>query len=263
MKTIILTIPFFGLLIMTSCSKNNTPVTTNPVSPQPVQVDSFYNTLFSNATDTTVTVDVYETATDYTNCTNKVLSLHVKGDTSFHIIVKAGSALYIDYYSSSYNFSNWDYTDFTTTSKPQSVLVYTASANAGLTISGNTNIGDDRMILLNGNQPSTTWKVVAAYKAKGASWIPYWDSLTTIAQGMTMVFNKNFVLNFTDTAGIAQTCSFSHNGDKNNLRGDVTTSSGSHLGAFNDGIYLPATHAKDTLGFQYDNQDVRYIFVRQ
>ncbi len=250
--------------ISLGCAKSSSSSNYTP-PPVPAPLDTLMVATFVNESDTAITIDVYGSADDYAKSTNKITSVQLNNGASLPRTIKTFGTFYLDCYSSSYYYTNWFYSNFTNTSRPQSVL-YEPAVNNGQAYTLRPDMSDvstDRLILLNGNQPSTTWKVVNAYKNSGSTWVSAWGSISATAKNMTMVFNKNFVMNFTDTVGINNYCAFTHNGSDKTLYGDVALGS-NHLGVFSNGNQSPPfSHSFDSLGFQYDNQDVRYIFAKQ
>jgi hypothetical protein len=138
----------FGLLALSACKRHDE-----------IQRISTYT--FTNGMGVSLTMDLYPSMDDYNGCRNRISSVELAPGASKAVQLEALKTYGVDWYSADYKYSNW---------------VEPAIRNAGPTVSTPPELevamADDRrmlmidrpdmsrLLLLNGNGSSSTWKAV-------------------------------------------------------------------------------------------------------
>lgn len=169
------------------------------------------NYQYINETGKTVHFSLYKNAEDYRNDVNPELRIDLQPEQTYNLQLTDLRTHYVDWYTDGYDYNNWALVvaDSLSFNSVMAHMLSTSSMMSVFRMNFNYIQGSTRRILLlNGNQPQTSWHAIGAYR--GFSGNEIWSALSADAKDKKLVLQKDMAVSFSSKVN-AQTITLNGN----------------------------------------------------
>ena len=227
---------------------------------------------FINQVSKTVTLDIYGTADDYYNNTNRMIRKTPQPNEKL-VFTKAdlppGKTYWADWYDDQKYYNNW----FNDDNRPADAFVSFKPIPGANTYYLRPSLKGKAQFIFLADSNKSSWVAVHAFTGnKNEGYVSYWDQLSANDQVRSVIVRKNFTLdyNYLDANGATASDTYPfkvHNTE--NAYIEFITDDVNKVGALESG-FMPlstkpdyATDSKDTIMATLPGSELRFMMVRQ